>query len=183
MPDYAKTLIYKLINYDCPDLIYVGSTTNFTKRKQAHKERCLNTKSKKNNIKVYKTIRENGGWENWNMIKICDFPCSDRREAEKEEDRYMLELNSTLHMRRPFQTIETRKDYFDGRKDIKKEYDKIRRQENSEEIKAKKREAYYKNKEKNSVPVQCECGAIVKKSYFNIHKNNNIHLEKMKLKT
>ena len=33
MPDYAKTVIYKLINYDYPDLVYVGSTTKFTKRK------------------------------------------------------------------------------------------------------------------------------------------------------
>ena len=46
MPDYAKTLIYKLINYDYPDLVYVGSTTNFTKRKQHHKERCLNPNDK-----------------------------------------------------------------------------------------------------------------------------------------
>jgi len=41
MPDYAKTIIYKLINYDYPDLVYVGSTTNFTKRKQGHKERLI----------------------------------------------------------------------------------------------------------------------------------------------
>ena len=53
MPDYAKTIIYKLINYDCPDLVYVGSTTNFTKRKQHHKQRCLNINDKKHNLKVY----------------------------------------------------------------------------------------------------------------------------------
>jgi predicted GIY-YIG superfamily endonuclease len=46
MPDYAKTIIYKLINYDYPELVYVGSTTNFTKRKQKHKVSCLNEKNK-----------------------------------------------------------------------------------------------------------------------------------------
>ena len=50
MPDYTKTIIYKLINYDYPDLVYVGSTTNFTKRKQGHKERCLNDKKVRNII-------------------------------------------------------------------------------------------------------------------------------------
>ena len=62
MPDYAKTVIYKLINYDYPDLVYVGSTTNFTKRKQNHKVRCLNPNDKKYNYKVYASIRENDGW-------------------------------------------------------------------------------------------------------------------------
>ena len=104
MPDYAKTIIYKLINYDYPDLLYVGSTTNFTKRKQGHKERCLNEKSKKHNLKLYVSIREYGGWENWSMIKICDYPCNNRREAEQEEDKYMLELKANMNMVRAFRT-------------------------------------------------------------------------------
>ena len=68
MPDYSKTIIYKLINYDYPELVYVGSTTNFTKRKQQHKSRCLNSNEKNYNLKVYVSIREYGVWENWNMI-------------------------------------------------------------------------------------------------------------------
>ena len=51
MPDYSKTLIYKLINYDCPYLVYVGSTTSFVKRKQLHKSRCTNE-----NVKNHITI-------------------------------------------------------------------------------------------------------------------------------
>ena len=104
MPDYAKTIIYKLINYDYPDLVYVGSTTNFTKRKQGHKERCLNEKSKKHNLKLYVSIREYGNWDNWSMIKICDYPCENRREAEQEEDKYMLELKANMNMVRAFRT-------------------------------------------------------------------------------
>jgi hypothetical protein len=40
MPDYAKTIIYKLVNYDYPELVYVGSTTKFTNRKRHHKSGC-----------------------------------------------------------------------------------------------------------------------------------------------
>ena len=104
MPDYTKTIIYKLINYDYPDLVYVGSTTNFTKRKQNHKCNCHNEKRKKHNLKVYTNIRENDGWENWNMIKICDYPCENRREAELEEDRYMMELKASMNSHRASRT-------------------------------------------------------------------------------
>jgi hypothetical protein len=175
MPDYAKTVIYKLINYDYPDLVYVGSTTNFTKRKQHHKERCLNPNDKKHNFKVYVSMRENGGWDAWNMIKICDYPCNNRREAEQEEDRYMIILKSNLHMRRPFQTLETRKEYFDNRKDIKKEYDKLRRTEKAEEIKAKKREAYLKDRDKNTQNITCICGTTIQKCYTRNHEKTKKH--------
>ena len=60
MPDYTKTIIYKLINYDYPDLVYVGSTTNFTKRKQQHKQRCHNEIGENYDYKVYVNIRKIG---------------------------------------------------------------------------------------------------------------------------
>ena len=149
MPDYAKTIIYKLVNYDFPELVYVGSTTNYTKRKQHHKEGCNNESAIKHHVKVYKTMRETGGWESWSMIKICDYPCNNRRESEQEEDRYMIELKSTLHMRRPFNTKESRQAYFDDRKDIKKEYDKNNRTINGDKIKEAKKVAYKKRKDEN----------------------------------
>ena len=40
---------------------YIGYTTNFTERIRHHK----NKNSRKYNIKLYKFIRENGGWDNW----------------------------------------------------------------------------------------------------------------------
>jgi hypothetical protein len=36
------------------------------------------------------------------MIKICDYSCNDKREAEKEEDRYMMELKANMNMKRAF---------------------------------------------------------------------------------
>ena len=192
MPDYTKTIIYKLINYDYPELVYVGSTTNFTKRKQHHKSSCNNEKNLNHNLKVYTNIRENDGWENWNMIKICDYPCNNRREAEKEEDRYMILMKSNLHMRRPFQTPETKKEYFDSRKDIKKEYDKVRRAEKADEIKAKKREAYHRDKgkykertkerylrdrEKNIQIITCDCGTSLQICRKSSHEKTKKHLK------
>ena len=131
MPDYAKTIIYKLINYDYPELVYVGSTTNFTKRKQNHKERCLNEKNKNHNLKVYVSIREYDGWENWHMIKICDYPCENRREAELKEDEYMTELKASMNSHR---ASRTKQQYYYDNKEKIQEHIKEYYEDNKEKI-------------------------------------------------
>jgi len=45
---------------------YIGSTKNYRKRRNQHK--CEFNRDNKYN--VYKFIRENGGWENWEMIEL-----------------------------------------------------------------------------------------------------------------
>ena len=159
MPNYAKTIIYKLINYDYPDLVYVGSTTNFTKRKQGHKERCSNEKSKKHNLKLYKMIREYGGWENWSMIKICDYPCENRRQAEQEEDKYMLELKANMNSNRAFRT---QQEYRDDNKGRKQEYMKKYREDNKDKINKK---------------ITCECGCEINKTHLKRHERTKKHTD------
>jgi hypothetical protein len=66
-------------------------------------------------------IRENDGWDNWNMIKVCDYPCNNKREAELEEDRYMTELKSNMNSNR---ASRTHKQYYD---DNKEKYKNIRK--------------------------------------------------------
>ncbi len=102
--DYSKTVIYKIV---CKDLnikdCYVGTTTNFIKRKCNHKERC-DVNHEKGHYKLYKTIRDNGGWENWTMLEIEKFPCIDGNESRTRE-RYFIELlNANLNHVIPTQT-------------------------------------------------------------------------------
>ena len=100
--DYSKTIIYKLV---CNDLniteCYVGSTTNFTKRKNMHKSICNNPRDKKHNRKNYCFIRNNGGWSNWQMIEIEKHPCNDKNEATKRERYYYESLNASLNSNKP----------------------------------------------------------------------------------
>ena len=35
-------------------------------------------------------MRENNGWESWNMVKIFDFPCNNKREAEQKASKDAL---------------------------------------------------------------------------------------------
>ena len=68
--DYSKCCIYKIEHIDAENLVYVGHTTNFNKRKCEHKSRCKNEKDKKFNLKLYQMIRKNGGWDMFKMIEI-----------------------------------------------------------------------------------------------------------------
>ena len=158
--DYSKTIIYKIINYDYPDLLYVGSTTNFTKTKQQHKNRCNNGSDKSHNLKIYKTIRENGEWESWNMVKISDYPCNDSHEAELEEDRHMIELKANLNMRR---ASRTRKEYYENNKDKINNNKKKYYEDNIDIIKEKMKQYREVNtdkiKEQKSKKCTCVCGS------------------------
>jgi hypothetical protein len=100
--DYSKNVIYKLV---CNDLnilgCYVGHTTDFIRRKQRHKSDCNNENGEHYNYKVYTTIRENGGFNNWTMIEIEKYPCRDENEATARERHWFEILNSGLNTQHP----------------------------------------------------------------------------------
>ena len=161
--DYSKTIIYKLVNYDCPELSYIGSTTNRTRRKQQHKCCATNSSAQGYNFKVYKIIRENGGWESWHMINIKEFPCANKREAEAEEDRIIQELKANMNSKRAYQT--------------KKAY----REVNKEILAEKNKEYQVKNKDiisiKRSEKIKCMCGCMVSKRNIASHKKSLKHIK------
>jgi len=88
--DYSRTQIYKYVCNDSSVLCeYVGHTTNWNKRKASHKERCNDIKDKKYHLKLYEIMRANGGFDNWRMILVEDYPCKNKREAEQREQYHM----------------------------------------------------------------------------------------------
>ena len=105
--NYSKCVIYKIV---CNDLnikdVYVGNSTDFTKRKSRHKHSCYNSNCKEYNYKVYQFIRDNGGWTNWSMIEIEKYPCNDGNEARSRERYWAEQFNATLNLRTLFK-IET----------------------------------------------------------------------------
>ena len=116
--DYSKIVIYKIVcNDENVEYIYVGSTTDFTKRKFSHKSICNNGKHKKYNEKKYVEMRNNGGWESFRMIEVEKYPCNDKREAEKREEELRKELKANMNSYRCFITAEERKEYYEKNKD------------------------------------------------------------------
>ena len=111
--DHSNNIIYKLVKKDDYDNvnIYIGSTTDFIRRKNKHKSCCNCVTNRDHNNKKYQYIRDNGGWEEWNMIEVEKFPCNDKREAEAREEYWRCHFNSQLNTKRAYRTVEQRKQY------------------------------------------------------------------------
>jgi hypothetical protein len=133
--EFYTTIMYKIVpkNSDLK-FCYIGQTKNIHKRKQEHKHSCNNELSLKYNFHVYKTIRENGGWENWTMEKIEDYIHEDFICGLKREQELIDEYNGNLNKRCTYLTEEDKILY-------KKRYYK----NNMEKIKNYQKE-YYKKK-------------------------------------
>ena len=100
--DYSNTLFYKIYcKYASIDDLYIGHTTNFVQRKYAHKQGCKNNKSSNYNCKLYQTIRDNMGWDNWTMEIIAFHNCDDLYAAKKLEQSYFEDYKATLNSIEP----------------------------------------------------------------------------------
>jgi len=86
--------IYKIYpKQDCKAL-YIGSTTNFTRRSYQHKKNSKNTRKKE---LLYKYIRAMGGFDNFVIEKVMDYPCETRQEGIKKEKELIESLNANLN--------------------------------------------------------------------------------------
>jgi hypothetical protein len=96
--NYSKSIIYK-IYCNNPEVkeIYIGSTTNFKNRKNQHKNTCYNKNNNAYNLKKYSYIRDNGGWDNFSMIPIIEYPCENKFQLMIKEEEYRKELKATLN--------------------------------------------------------------------------------------
>ena len=102
MVNYNNSCIYKI---QCNDKlikeIYIGSTINFINRRYYHKNNY-----EKKDTKVYKFIRENGGWNNWTMTKIkeCNFETK-KQLLNEEKLTIKKETNHVLNMIKPIRNL------------------------------------------------------------------------------
>ena len=109
--------IYKI---SCRDIkiteCYVGSTEDYTQRCRGHKSACNNTNDKDHNLKVYKYIRANGGFENFIIDQIIDCEIEDRYDAELY---YFKLFKATLNTKFPKRS--RTEWYIDNRKQIREQ--------------------------------------------------------------
>lgn len=142
--DYStrEVSFYKFVCND-PEIKsnYVGSTVDFTKRKASHKSTCNNPNIKDYTYKIYQTIRENGGWEEWRMIEIEKRIVKDKREAERIEQEWIDKLQSDMNSHKAYSGCETKVEY-------DKQYYKQYYLEHKEEVNEKRRQHHLENREK-----------------------------------
>jgi hypothetical protein len=122
--------------------------------KNNHKNCCNSEKQKAHNDKKYQYIRDNGGWDCFNMIEVEKFPCNDGNEARAREEYWRCHFNSQLNSIRAYRTEEQRKEIDKERKREYREHEKYR-----EYQKEYQKKYYYnkKNKTDSSSDDSTEC--------------------------
>ena len=148
----AVYYFYKICSLD-NEYIYIGSTIDFKKRMQKHKSNCNTPNSKKFNYKLYKTIREHNGFENFIFDIIESINTDDKLIVLKREQELMIKYNSNLNMIRSFVS------------DIEKKQQKIQyRIDNKEKIRAKNNEKHI-----------CACGRLYTYGHRKRHTESSKH--------
>jgi hypothetical protein len=137
--DFSKTVIYHFV---CKDEMvaysYVGSTTNFNKRKGQHKSSCNIETADHHQYKLYQIIRDHGGWDNWDMKPIEEFPCENKIQQVIREQYWINQLKPEMNCRVSYREGQT-----------VSEKNKAYRGDNTDKL-MKKRSAKY----------TCECGSV-----------------------
>jgi len=112
---------------------YIGSTKNYAHRKNGHIRGCYNEKSLIYNYYLYRFIRRNGGFDNWNFKILNQTDFHDRTMKFRQEQCYIDLMKPTLNDRPAFVSKE-------DRKKKRNEHNKIWCKENREYLNKKKRE-------------------------------------------
>lgn len=195
--DEYTFIMYKICSKN-PDIksCYIGHTINFNERKRIHILNTSNKNDKKHyHLKHYEFIRQNGGWDEWEMIEIEKFIGKTKLEARIREQELIEEYSADLNSLKAYISEDERKEnknqitqkyreenkellkeqtkkYKEDHKEVIAEQMKKYRAEHKEDIKAKTREYRENNKEKHQ-----EWQKIW------VEKNKEILKEKRKLKT
>ena len=182
--DYSNTIIYKIF---CKDAtvkdLYIGHTTNFMQRKSLHKSACENPNSSN---KLYKLIRENGGWHNWEMSEIIVLNLKNSTEARIKENEYYEKLKYDLNFIAPpeatnlftcekYMNPPNNKSFFCANCDYKCDSEWLWERH----IKTKKHNNRYKSLEEKVKKNVCNCGKeySTRQSLFN-HKKKCSYMNK-----
>jgi len=151
---------------------YIGHTNNFVNRIRQHKNASENEKHSKAYQRLYETIRNNGGWSEWEMIEIDKIYGKPKLEARMREQELIDEYNANINSVSTDITEEQRKatkkactekyrvenkellkeqtkKYKEHHKEVISEQMKTYRAENKEKINEKTKEYKEKNKEKH----------------------------------
>jgi hypothetical protein len=83
----------------CPNdtNLYIGSTTCFNRRKAQHKKAVTNKRGGTYYCILYRYIRKCGGWDNFIMEKVLDYPCETKHEGLLKEKEYIIKHEATLN--------------------------------------------------------------------------------------
>lgn len=160
---------------------YVGQTSDFDKRKSTHKSNCNNDKSAAYNYVVYKYIRDNGGWDAFE-IEVLEIIKDGYEETAGHRELYWIQQkHADLNKQMPTRTTkESQKAYYEQHKQQIIERHQRYVEEHKEQYVEYQQRYREEHKDKrvvyNGQMVTCECGCEVRKYGLKEHKTSQKHV-------
>jgi len=158
-----------IIRHNHSNNCYIGSTTDFQQRIKQHKRVCYYENLPSYKYKLYQFVRENDGWDNFNITRL--YECEEEKLKIKEQ-HYMDLIKPSLNSVNAFGEDEEKKkegdrersrNYRKNYRDIINEKLKIYYDRNKKKYKVYRAERYEKEKdiisEKKKEKMTCECGS------------------------
>ena len=155
--DYTNSCIYHIRNKISKNVIYVGSTRDFEKRKKSHKADCSNI-NKHYNIPLYNFIRETS-FDSYEFIPVKYLSLNNILELRTEEQNEINKYSNLLNVVDAIPNMEKRKEK--NRISCKNYFVK-----NKDEINERRKEK-----------TTCECGCSVRKDCMKRHMLSKKHLD------
>jgi len=101
--NYMKYFIYCIKHQSIDDnILYIGSTNNFSQRKHKHKKNTTNKRGKLYWLKLYLFIRENGGINNFIFEILENGEIENKLEIRKIEQNFIDKYNPNLNSKKSF---------------------------------------------------------------------------------
>ena len=193
--DFTNSVIYHIRHMESKEVVYVGSTTNFSQRKGAHKH-YWNKEGKNFTSPIYCHIRDNGGFECFEVIPIKSLKLRNKTElliAEQEEmdkhrtlanrnkahmtieehKEYQKQYTKQYHEEHKAERNQNAKLYYQEHKAEHKKYEKKYREEHKAEIKQYKKLYYQEHKENINESIKCTiCNSTVTRGSLKRHQRS-----------
>ena len=133
--DYHNSIIYHIRHMESKEVVYVGSTTNFSQRKATHKWLCNHEEAKDFTIPIYCHIMNNGGFNCFEVIPIQSLKLENKTQLLIAEQVEIDKHQTLVNRNKAHITIEELKEYH-------KQY----HEEHKVELNEKKKQYYQEKK-------------------------------------
>jgi len=89
---------------------YIGSTMNFKIRKRSHVNKCKDVNGREYNKKIYQTIRDNGGIENFDFEILETLEACNKDLLHQKENEWISKYENNLNEIKPH-LFKSKKEY------------------------------------------------------------------------
>jgi len=169
--DFGKSVIYHIRDMESKEVVYVGSTTNFSQRKAAHKYDCNHEEAIQFTYPIYCHIRNNGGYDCFEIIPIKSLKLENKTQLLISEQEEIDKHRTLVNRQKAYITIKERKEHV-------KQYNKKMYENNPEkfkkyreEHKEEQKKYYQENKENINESIKCPiCNSTTLRRHLKRHQ-------------